>query len=128
MTQTQYTEHSKYNWLCNAIQLMNIQKVDWYPFEHEEFTYPVDIFSLEESTAKIYIEEPEGGVVLSSVSIAKGSVKEIAHIDEFGERLVDNVGSHDLRIHAFVIMNFKKFNGNVTFKSKGTVITEIEIA
>ncbi len=128
MTQTQkYIDYAKYNWLCNGIELLNLQKVEWYPFEHDEFTYPIEIFALDNHDGKVYVKEPEGTKVASVAEIVKGTVKYIIHTNEDNERLIDNIGTHDLRIHAFVIMHFKKFNGSVKFTSKGSVITQIEI-
>jgi len=129
MTQTQkdmFIQNAKYNWLCNGIELLNLQKVEWYPFEHGEFVYPVDIFSLEGHNEKIYIETPDGDEIESSVKVLKGSAKEISHRNSQGEIITQELGSHNLRIHAFIIMHFKKFSGDILFRSKGSVITGIE--
>lgn len=126
MTQT-LIEHSKYIWLCNAIELMNLQKVAWYPFEHESYNHAIDIFVGDSSNGKIYIEKSPGNTITSTVSITKGTVKQITHRNTQGETLSENMGSHDLRIHAFAIMHFKKFSGTIAFHGEGSLITGIEI-
>ena len=130
-----YNKYPRHNWVYNTTRLLDAQKIHWGLIYTPELNHImpnkllgqelVDIQCVEGNRTGlmepgIYISKPEGQRVFTDVIIQKGDIKWMK--SHHGLFIDENYGDVDLRIQAFVVLYFKKFNGCISFETIGNEI------
>jgi hypothetical protein len=128
-----YLRYTRHNWVYNTTSLLDAQKIKWSLIHTNEFDHTIanklidqtnivieQDLSSDEVNSGIYIKKPQGNQCITDVVIQKGDIKWMK-THKNGE-FIENKGDVDLRIHAFVVLYFKKFNGCISVETIGNEI------
>lgn len=130
-----YERYLKLNWVYDTGRLLDSQKISWSPYSTLDKTHYIPssmldqelfpVVNVEGSVHKkelgaIFIEKPEGPRVFTDVILQKGDIKWMKSHN--GGFIDENLGDVDLRIQAFIVLYFKRFNGCISFETIGNQI------
>lgn len=138
--------YPKFRWVYETSRLMDIQNINWAPFQQENYETTLPAYNINkitdikqvpfiaagmQHTGAIFIERLAGEHLITDVVVQKGCVKWLKHhrFNDKNERVVIDVinGNLELKINAMITLHFQKYIGVLSIETIGQNIIAIRL-